>query len=172
MFSILMKSQAQELSLKEALSGWKKHKYHVDAGVITRNGDLNIPGKLSCSGFFSVIYHRMKFGEKKWLREIDFTVQAVYGDEAAKKLGLKKLGSKTLFEWGKSKPADGLYFFNTRKGKAGHVGFIEIKNGQPWIQHHYSELKKYNGYAGGLFSTWYLNSKYRKSAIELYPITF
>jgi len=168
---------AQQIPLQEALAGWTDKAYDATSGVKNRTGELSNPGKLGCSGFFSIVYHRMKHGEKNWLKNFDFTIQQIYGDEAASKLGFKKIGSKGRQEWRDAGLEPGLYFFNVyffnvRRGKAGHVGLIEVQKGGVWKQHHYSGLKKYNGYASGNFFEWFDESQYNHSPIEIFLVTF
>lgn len=160
----------QKFTLEKALDGWKDLKYDVTSGLKSKKGDLTTPGYLGCSGFASIIYHRMKYGED-WLKNFDFTVQMVYGDEGAKKLGFSSVGSKTGEDWKNNPPSDGLYWFYVRKGVDGHVGFIDVKAGK-LNQHHYSSMKKYNGYASGEFSDWYPASQYKAEKVELFKVTF
>ncbi|HAL72124.1 MAG TPA: hypothetical protein DCP71_10170 [Verrucomicrobiales bacterium] len=163
---------SQAMSLEEALKGWVKgYTYDVTSGLKNKKGELTTPGKLGCSGFAAIVFHRMKHGEAEWLNKFNFQIQQKYGDEAAKLMGFTLTGSKSAADWQAAPPAKGLYFFNVRKEAAGHVGFIEI-DGKAWNQHHYSGLSSINGYASGSFFNWLSQSQYKGHVIELYKVTF
>jgi len=82
-------------------------------------------------------------------------------DDAAR---IKKLvGEKTLV-------AGGLYFFNVRNGKEGHVGFVRVSENGGLEQWHYSGLKSYHGLATGDFRKWKDSTVYKDRPVDLYLV--
>ena len=166
-----LSTASAQMSFDDALKGWTGFQYNKEAGLENKSGELTHPGFLGCSGFASIILQRMKYGNDAWLKDFDFKVQQVYGDEAAALMGLKLAGAKAVSDWKASPPAKGFYFFNVRNGKEGHVGFVQI-DGSSWIQHQYSGLSPNNGYVKGSFFDWQAKSQYKNSPVELYLVSF
>lgn len=162
----------------EAASKPYEHEAYNKNGHIGRKGDIRFGG-LGCSGYASVVVQRMKHG-RQWLTHYDHTLHQPYGDEFARKVGLRlswtgkaallsvTQQTRSLISAGKLEP--GWYFFNIRKGVNGHVGFIQIKSDGEVAQSHYSSLKPWNGRATGNFSRWLGKSMYQSSNVKLFAI--
>src|SRR5438046_8302616 len=84
--------------------GWTGYQYDKDSGLKNKSGELTRPGYLGCSGFASIILQRMKYGKDTWLSNYDFKVQQIYGDEAAKLMGLTLEAKKAVADWKSSPP--------------------------------------------------------------------
>ncbi len=162
------------MSFAEASRPYEGHKY-VYSGNVGPDGMVR-DGGLGCSAYTSVVLHRMRDGAD-WLRRYDRQVHLWYGDKAAEHFGLKKAGtfaSKDLLDVKKSqevlagagvKPG-ALLFFNARKSKNGHVGFVRVRDGGELRQWHYSSLA--NGLYQGDFREWLRRGMYRDAAVESY----
>ncbi|MEM7474857.1 MAG: hypothetical protein AAF483_07685 [Planctomycetota bacterium] len=174
----LDQTHGQQMSFSDAAKPYTDSRYAFE-GYVDKSGQIQ-GGGLGCSAYVSVVLHRMRNGPA-WLKSYDLRVHQQYGDEIAKHFGLrpaakvsaadlcKKQTVLRLVESGRLKK-NGLYLFDTRNGKAGHVGFLRIKSDGSVIQSHYSGMKQYNGLASGEFSNWLTNSQYRKQQIQLFQI--
>lgn len=161
------------MHFENAVIGWTNLKYNNKSGLKNKNGELTHPGTLGCSGFVSIVYHRMRYGED-WLNHFDFTIQQKYGDEAAEKMGFPHLGTNVYATWKDDPPGNDLYFFNVRVQNYCHIGYVFINSGN-WRAFHYSRMISngnllWDGYANCYFEEWFFRSRYKDSPIELYSV--
>ncbi len=164
------------LTFAEASRPYERLKYSV-SGWVGPDGKVRGAG-LGCSAYTSVVLHRMRDGDG-WLARYETRVHQWYGDRAALHFGLLKAGTFTsadllsiartraLLREGKLR-AGGLYYFNARKGKAGHVGFVRLDAAGGLRQWHYSSLV--GGLYRGNFRRWLRQSMYRDATVELYVV--
>ena len=61
----------------EAINGWTSLSYKLESGIKSKQGDLTHPGFLGCSGFVSIVYHRMRYGDE-WLKRYDFLGSSLF----------------------------------------------------------------------------------------------
>jgi hypothetical protein len=164
------------MSFREALAPYTGYRYvysgHVGADGKVRNGGLG------CSAFTSVVLHRMRDG-KDWLRRYDPQVHGWYGEKAAEHFKLRKVDTfaakvlldpartAELVKAGKLK-GGALYYFNARRQKNGHVGFVRVREGGAIEQWHYSSIA--HGLYRGDFRKWLRASMYRAATVELYVV--
>jgi hypothetical protein len=165
------------MSFADAIKPFSDYRYNYN-GYVGKDGKVRNDG-LGCSGFTSAVLHRMRGGED-WLRRYDVRVHQWSGDRAAEHFALKKAGTFTSADLldperiaaevksGKVK-ADRLYYFNARKGKNGHVGFVRFGSDGSIRQWHYSSISK--GLYKGEFRGWLGASLYRTGAtVEFYAV--
>ena len=98
-------------------------------------------------------------------------VAAFYGLDLSHSLTSESV-AKQLGDAAWRKKNAGVYYFDVRKGKAGHVGFLVIREGDV-RQVHFSGLKAFNGLADNtdFLDTFLKASKYKKEAkITLYKV--
>lgn len=145
-------------------------------GCLDREGKAGTA--LGCSAFTSAVLHRMRDGDG-WRRRYDSRVYQWYGEKAAEHFGLVLAGRfasadlldadkrRKLAETGKLR-AGALYYFNARRGKNGHVGFIRVGKAGEMEQWHFSSIK--GGLYTGDFAEWLRRSLYREAAVELYAV--
>jgi hypothetical protein len=150
----------------DAKKPYLKQKYRYYGAIDTIGTIVN--GGLSCSGFVSAVYHHMKYGSD-WPSLQDTTLHQQYGEVMAERMGLTPATTITktaissrhqiqaLIADG-TLQANAVYFFNARRGKHGHVGFVIPMAGGRLLQYHYSDL--YNGLATGELKDWYVQSLY------------
>jgi len=165
-----------KMGFEEAIKPFTDLKYNY-SGYVGADGRVRNDG-LGCSGFTSVVLHRMRDGDN-WLRHYELMVYQWYGDKAAEHFGLKKAwtfpsadlldASKTreLLKAGKLQ-AGALYCFNARKEKNGHVGFVRSGADGAIEQWHYSSIAR--GLYRGDFRDWLRRSLYRAATVELYLV--
>jgi len=170
--------QRSKTSFAQAAKPYSSAKYNAD-GYVGAGGAIR-GGGLGCSAYVSVVLHRMRYG-MVWRKHYSLKVHQRYGDVIARNFGLKSAGrfrassllsvkaTRKLMASGKLKP-NGLYLFNVRRGKQGHVGFLRVKQDGRLIQSHYSGMKQYNGLATGDFRRWLRASRYRTEPIQLFRI--
>jgi hypothetical protein len=162
------------MSYDDASRPYEGFKYNLN-GYVAPTGKIVGDG-LGCSAFTSVVLHRMRDGED-WLKNYDPKVYQWYGEKAAVHFGLEKAGrfaSADLLEVAKTKDliaagklrAGALYYFNARKDKNGHVGFVRVEANGGLRQKHYSSISK--GLMTGDFREWLRVSMYRSAEVELY----
>lgn len=161
------------MRFEDAIIGWTNLKYNSASGLKNISGELTHPGTLGCSGFVSIVYHRMKY-DQDWLNHFDFTIQQVYGDEAAEKMECPHFGTSMYSTWKDNPPVQSIYFFNVRKENYGHIGYVYINSGD-WKSFHYSKMVSngnvlWDGYVNCYFEEWFFRSRYKDSPIELYRI--
>ena len=154
------------MAFNEAKKPYLHQKYRYYGAVDTTGAIIN--GGLSCSGFVSAVYHRMKYGDD-WPHLQDTSLHQQYGEVMAERMGLTPATTITktaissrhqiqaLIADG-TLQANAVYFFNARRGKHGHVGFVTPMADGRLLQYHYSDL--YNGLAKGELKGWYLQSLY------------
>ena len=110
----------------------------------------------------------MKYGHD-WPSLQDTTLHKQYGEVMAQQMGLTMTTTVTKADIASRQKiqalihegvlqANAVYFFNARRGKHGHVGFVVPQADGRLLQYHYSQL--YKGLATGDFSHWYLKSLY------------
>ncbi len=186
--ALAMNVHAGGYSFGDAAEGYTNFGYDFD-GSIKSNGELYVPGKLSCSGYVCVMMHRMWYGSDWKGSKFESKVCQWRGPVIAKHFNLSLDGyvpSGSVSKSGLEKMINdkklkkGLYLFNvtsvTRynasKNKSytpGHVGFVRIKSDGSAIQSHYSQTGN-GGLPSGDFFSWYSSSMYADDAVELYFI--
>jgi hypothetical protein len=172
------------MSFDEALQPFVGYRYD-------ENGYVDVSGKvrnraLGCSGFATAVLYRLQNGEN-WLDIYKDDAKAGkwpyrwYGDAIAAHFQLgaaiqispaqvadqsetRRLVDEKVLKSG------GLYFFNVRNGRAGHVGFVRLNSDGKFEQWNYSGLKAYRGLGRGDFRKWKSASQYRDRPVELYLI--
>jgi hypothetical protein len=164
------------MSFAEASRPYEGLKYSL-SGWVGRDGKVR-GGGLGCSAYTSVVLHRMRDGAA-WLGRYNIKVHQWYGDRSARYFDLSKAGTfpasdlleaartQALLRDGVLRPGT-LYYFNARKGKSGHVGFVRLKADGGLEQRQYSSLAK--GLYKGDFRVWLRRSMYRSATVELYVV--
>lgn len=162
------------MSFEEAMKPFTGFAYDY-GGHVGPDGKVRGNG-LGCSAFTSAVLHRMRDGED-WLRRYDMQVYQWYGEKAAVHFGLKKVDTfaspdllsvaktQELLKQGKLQ-AGALYYFNARREKNGHVGFVRPGADGSLEQWHYSSISR--GLYRGDYRQWLRSSMYREATVELY----
>jgi hypothetical protein len=167
------------MSFKQAVEPYAHEVYNYDGYVNGKGAVVN--GGLGCSGFVSVVLHRMRYGDN-WQASYDKKLYQEYGDVIAHRSGLPlvcTIDSNSLVAPAKCQAffasrgvnVGAILIFNVRNGVHGHVGFVRVMPGGWLAQFHYSGMKGYNGLAQGDFTLWYSRSMYKASPVEFYGIT-
>ena len=165
-----------KMSFAQAARPYQGLRYDL-GGYVGADGKVR-RGGLGCSAYTSAVLHRMRDGEG-WLARYNLSVHQWYGERAAEHFGLVKAGrfasadlldarrTRALIAEGKLRPG-ALYYFNARRGKNGHVGFVRVGAAGELEQSHYSSIvgKLYTGDYRG----WLRASLYRTAAVELYAV--
>jgi len=177
-------SGAERMSFEQAskpFSGYRYSRY----GYVSSTGQVT-KGRLGCSGYATAVLYRMQNGNE-WLKAYQADAKAGrwpyqwYGDRIAAFFKLAAaievsaadiddpahiramVDDKTLV-------AGGLYFFNVRNGKEGHVGFVRVGQDGELQQRQYSGLESYRGLATGDFRHWKDSTIYKDSPVQLYLV--
>jgi hypothetical protein len=174
-----------QMDFASATAPYKAFTYNIN-GYVAKCSASEPDGKvagnaLGCSGYASIVLHRMRFGSA-WKSNYSLKVHQNYGGWIAGHFGLTfqvslpaadindatKISS-LLAETNASKPhlRAGLYFFDVRAGRAGHVGFLQIQSNGTLAQSHYSQIP--NGLATG--NQLKLGTAYSNSHVDLYIVT-
>jgi hypothetical protein len=167
------------MSFKGAIEPYAHEVYNFDGYVNSKGAVVN--GGLGCSGFVSIVLHRMRYGDN-WQAFYDSKLYQEYGDVIARKSGLPlvaTIDSNSLiapdkcaaFFASRGVNVGAILVFNVRKEIHGHVGFVRVLPGGRLAQFHYSGMPGYNGLAQGDFTEWYSKSMYKTSPVEFYGIT-
>jgi hypothetical protein len=168
-----------KMSFEAAVEPYSHEVYNYDGYVSGRGAVVN--GGLGCSGFVSVVLHRMRYGDN-WQASYDSKLYQDYGDVIARKSGLPLvciIESNSLvardrcqaFFDSRGVNVGAIFVFNVRDGVHGHVGFVRVMPDGWLAQFHYSGMEGYKGLAQGDFLGWYLRSMYKASPVELYGVT-
>jgi hypothetical protein len=166
------------ISFERAIEPYAHEVYNYD-GYVNGKGQV-VNGGLGCSGFVSVVLHRMKYGDN-WQASYDKTLYQQYGDVIARKTGLPltaAIDANSLLDRARCKEffdsrgitPGTLFVFNVRDGIHGHVGFVRLMPDGWLSQFHYSGMEGYKGLAQGNFLDWYSRSMYKASPVELYRL--
>jgi hypothetical protein len=168
-----------KMSFKRAIEPYAHEVYNYDGYVNGKGAVVN--GGLGCSGFVSIVLHRMRYGEN-WQVSYDSKLYQDYGDVIARKSGLPLVCTidsnslvdrdkcRAFFDW-RGVNVGAILVFNVRKEIHGHVGFVRVMPGGRLAQFHFSGMPIYNGLAQGDFTEWYLRSMYKASPVEFHGVT-
>ncbi len=165
------------MAFARAAAPWAGYAY-ARGGFVDASGKVRGEG-LSPASYVSVVLHRMRDGEP-WRRHYSLEVQQWHGDRIAAYFGLaprRIVSTRDLTDPARTQRllardvlrAGGLYLFEARAGRRGHLGFVRVRPNGDLEQAHYAAKRRWNGLATGDFRAWLRAAPtYCKEPLKLY----